>query len=278
MATHALLGAACACASLCVLPAAAAGAAVPDASSAGNPLAGRAMWIWTLAASDGGRAPRIARRARTHGIDAVIIKAAHGTHALRQLSRGLIRRLQDTGIVVCGYHRSHGREPAAEARAAAQVATRGADCLVVDAEAEYERLPDPARAARRYMRALRGRVGPHYPVGMTSFPYASLHRRFPFRAFFGRSGAQYDLPQVYWRALGDHPADALGRAYREHARFGRPILPIGQTWMGPAGWELRAFERHAAALGAEGVSYWSWQSTSAAAWASLPSLPYVRAP
>jgi hypothetical protein len=255
-----------------------AAAPAPERPARESPLDGRKMWIFVLAETERGRLDRIAARARAHHIDTVIIKGAQGPRRWYQLDRRVIRTLKARGLDVCGYQYVFGRRPVDEARAGARIARAGADCLVVDAEIEYERLRHPGATARRYMRSLRARVGAGYPVGLTSFPYASLHRRLPYRAFLGPGGAQYNLPQVYWRLLGDPPARALERTYRENRPFGRPILPIGQTWMAPPAAQIHAFERHAARLGARGVSYWSWQSTPAHVWRRLPARPYAPAP
>jgi hypothetical protein len=41
--------------------------------------------------------------------------------------------------------------------------------------------------------------------------------------------------------------------------YKRPIYPLGQVWMHPRPTEIRRFRTLAAAYGATGVSWWSWQ-------------------
>ena len=150
---------------------------------------------------------------------------------------------------------------------------RGADCLVVDAESEFEGGAYEGakyRAARRYLAALRVAVGQDYPVGMTSFAYTDYHRTFPYSAWFeGPNGAQVDLPQIYWKAFRAGAARATDRTYRWNALYGVPVMPIGGTFLGERPSDLLAFRCRVAAYGSSGASYWSWQDTRAAQWPVL---------
>ena len=241
-----------------------------------SPLAGRMMWIWYVARTERGRLNAIARVARDHGISTVAIKGGDGRARWYQLNKRLVRALHRRGVGVCGWQYVYGTHPIAEARVGAKIVRNGVDCLIIDAETEYE---GRARAAKRYIRALRRRIGRRFPVAFTSFPYASLHPRMPYRQFLGPGGAQFNLPQVYWRELGHSPRHALKRTLRENRRFGRPILPAGQTWRSPSARQVRRFELVARKLGAAGVSYWVWQHTTRAAWRALrPDNGLARAP
>jgi hypothetical protein len=137
---------------------------------------------------------------------------------------------------------------------------------VIDAESEYK---NKHAQARTYVRSLRSRIGPSFPVGFTSFPYVSFHRTVPYRVFLGEGGAQYNLPQVYWKAIGDSPGEALARTYRENRGFGRPIYPIGQAYSSPSPTAIRTFKATARRYGARGISWWSWQSAGEAQFRAL---------
>ncbi len=230
------------------------------------PLAGRMMWIWDLPRTKRGSIDAIARSARAHGISTVAIKGGDGRRRWYQLNRRVVRALHRRGVGVCGWQYVYGTHPIAEARVGAKIVRNGVDCLIIDAETEYEGRPG---SARQYIRSLRHRIGRRFPVGLTSFPYVSLHPRFPYRQFLGPGGAQFNLPQVYWRELGDSPTRALERTMRENRRFGRPIIPAGQTWRSPSAAQVRTFERAARRHGAAGVSYWVWQHTTRQAWRAL---------
>lgn len=252
------------------LPAWAAAQGEPPAPerSAGTPFDGTGVWIWQVPKSSGGSPAAIAERARRHGIRFVVVKAAHGASYWGQFSPQFVSALKSRGLRVCGYQRMLGTNPRGEARQAIRAVRAGADCFVIDAEAEYA---NKSAQARTYVRTLRAGIGPSFPVGFTSFPYVSLHRNVPYRVFLGPGGAQYNLPQVYWKAIGDPPGAALARTYRENRGFGRPIYPIGQAYSRPPAAQIRTFKATARRYGARGVSWWSWQSAGAAQFRALGS-------
>ncbi|MGI8440623.1 MAG: hypothetical protein ACR2NV_10620 [Thermoleophilaceae bacterium] len=229
----------------------------PTAAPASNPLQGRAMWIWIVKSSSGGDPAKIADRAKRHGINTVIVKAVQGSSYMPQFNSGFVRALKARGLRVCAYGRLLGAQPASEATQAARAVREGAECFVIDAEAEYD---GKFRQARTYISTLRRAVGAEYPLGFTSFPYVSLHRRVPYRVFLGPGGAQYNLPQMYWRAIGDSPSAVFARTYRENRGFGRPIYPLGQAYYRPPLSQIRQFKRLAVRYNAPGVSWWSWQA------------------
>ncbi len=238
----------------------------PSPPRSGSPFDGTGVWIWQVPKSSRGSPAAIAERARRHGVRFVVVKAAHGASYWGQFSPGFVSALKSRGLRVCGYQRMLGANPRGEAEQAARAVRAGADCFVLDAESEYA---NKGAQARTYVRTLRSRIGPGFPVGFTSFPYVSLHRNVPYRVFLGPGGAQYNLPQVYWKAIGDPPAAALARTYRENRGFGRPIYPIGQAYSHPPVAQIRAFKATARRYGARGVSWWSWQSAGEAQFRAL---------
>src|SRR5215218_5102449 len=214
-------------AALCALLFAAAPARAADATA----FDGQGMWIYVLSSSNGGDVESIARDAQLRGVTTLVVKAGDGTRYWPQFSRGLVDALHAHGIKVCGYSRIFSRKPKTEARVSARAVTEaGADCFVIDAEKEYE---GRYAQARQYVRELRRLVGPEYPLGFTSFPYVDLHRSLPYSVFLGPGGAQFDRPQIYWRAIGDTVDQSFARTYAWNSRYGRPIRPLGQVWMNP---------------------------------------------
>ncbi len=216
------------------------------------------MWIWMLGRSSGGSPNRIAARARRHGIEFVVLKGAEGTTRWRQVSPALVRALHARGLRVCAYQFIHGRRPLTEARVGARLA-RTVDCLMLDAETTYEGRYVSAQA---YLRELRARIGPDYPVGLTSFPYVHYHPAFPYSVFLGPGGAQFNVPQMYWRAIGTSVNRVFGVTYRHNRVYERPIFPLGQAYEHPPAREIRRFRALAAGRGATGVSWWSWQAAA----------------
>jgi hypothetical protein len=239
---------------------------------------GRGMWIWYLDRSSGGDLAAIARQAHAAGVKTLIVKSGDGTRYWRQFSPGLVRALHASGLHVCAWQYVYGASPGAEAAVGARARRNGADCLIIDAEAEYE---GRYAAARVYVHRLRAAVGARYRLGLTSFPYVDYHPAFPYSVFLGPGGAQFNLPQMYWQDIGTS-VDAVFRHTLGHNRiYGRPILPIGQTDSGPASGEVGRFRALTVRYGLRGVSWWDYAWTSAnGLWASIggPFLPAGRIP
>jgi len=242
-------------------------AAAPARAADPSAFDGQGMWIYVLASSNGGDVESIALAAQARGVSTLVFKAGDGTRYWPQFSRPLVDALHAHGLRVCAYSRIFSRKPRTEARVSARaVLEAGADCFVIDAEKEYEaRYPQ----ARAYMSELRRLVGPDYPLGLTSFPYVDLHRSLPYSVFLGPGGAQFNLPQIYWRAIGDTVDAAFARTYAWNRLYGRPIRPLGQVWMNPPASDVVRFRELAAAYGSSGWSWWSWQSAGPRALAGL---------
>ena len=101
------------------------------------------------------------------------------------------------------------------------------------------------------MSALRARIGPDFPLGLSSFPYVDFHPAFPYSVFLGPGGAQYNLPQVYWKTIGDRVDESFVHTYVFNRAYGRAILPTGQTYLNPKAGQVRRF-RQLAALARDG--------------------------
>lgn len=237
----------------------------PAPAPASNPLAGDGMWIWYVSRS-GGSAKRIAAKAKRRGIEVVLIKSGDAGGTWSQFSPQLVSALQARGLKVCAWQFVYGDRPKAEARVGAASVARGADCLVIDAEGHYE--GDYAEAST-YMAALRARIGETYPLGLSSFPYVDYHPAFPYSVFLGPGAAQYNMPQLYWKTIGDRVDDAFVHTYVFNRAYGRPILPTGQTYLNPKANQVRRFRRLAASHGMEGVSWWSWQHSGNRQWKAV---------
>jgi len=117
--------------------------------------------------------------------------------------------------------------------------------------------------------ALRGAIGPVFPVGLTSFPYVDFHPRLPYSVFLAPGAAQANLPQVYWKAIGGSVDAVSARTWAHNRVYGAPLAPLGQTYQSPRPDELQRFRQVWASYGAGGLSWWSWQATPAATWATL---------
>ena len=226
----------------------------PDADGAA--FAANGMWIWYVAKANGGSPARIAGRARARGIGTVFIKAGDGNDAWSQFTPQLVAALHDRGLDVCAWVFVYGTDPVGEARVSAEAVRRGADCLVIDAESHYE---GRYAQASTYISRLRAAIGPDYPLGLASFPYVQYHPGFPYSVFLGPDGAEFNLPQIYWRAIGTTVDKAIATTYTYNRVYERPIDPMGQLYGNPPAREVLRFRKLALASGFGGVSWWSWQ-------------------
>jgi len=256
-----------------VLLAAAALTAPAPAAAAKAPavLNGDAMWIWQLGRASGGNPSAIADKARLYGIETVIIKGSDGRRRWRQFNSPLVSSLKAAGLHVCAYQFVYGRYPRSEANVGIRLARAGADCLLIDAEGDYEGRYWQAQA---YLRRLRSRLGPNYPLALAGFPYVHYHPGYPYSVFLGPGGAQLNVPQVYWRAIGTSVDRALAVTYRYNSVYGRPILPLGQLYQSPPSRQITRFRKLSAAHGTSGVSWWSWQHANDREWWAI-SAPLV---
>ena len=212
---------------------------------------GQGMWIWYLSHSDGGSVASIAAQAHAAGITTLYIKSSDGsTNYWSQFSPQLIAELHADGLKVCAWQYVYGTNPAGEAALGAEAVADGAECLVIDAEEQYE---GHYAAAQTYLTDLRAKIGGAYPLGLASFPYVGYHPTFPYSVFLGPEGAQFNLPQMYWKDIGH----VGGHRVRQHlhrqprVRTRRSSPSARPTAASPAR-ELLRFREEAVDYGATG--------------------------
>ncbi len=241
-------------------------APIAGATSA-SAFEGQGMWIWYVSQSDGGSLAAIVAQAHAAGVSTVFVKSSDGsTNYWSQFSPELVQQLHANGLHVCAWQYVYGTSPAGEASLGAKAVASGADCLVIDAEAEYE---GRYGSAQTYIADLRAKIGGAYPLGLASFPYVGYHTSFPYSVFLGPNGAQFNAPQMYWKDIGTSVDTVYANTYIANRVYGRPIYPLGQTYNHPSSAELVRFREEALDYGASGISWWDWQETPAAAWTAL---------
>jgi hypothetical protein len=242
--------------------------------SASNPFDGTGMWIWVTSRSSGGSPAAIGAKARRYGIRAVYVKSSDGSYMWSQFTPSYVAALKAQGLRVCAWQYVYGKAPETEAKLGATAVQRGADCLIIDAESEYE---GRYAQADRYIRALRARIGSSYPLAVAPFPYVDYHLGFPYSVFLGPNGAQYNLPQMYWKAIGTSVDAVFSHTYTYNRLYGRRIYPLGQLYENPSPSSITRFRTLATAYGASGVNWWDWQETTNRGWNALVAPLITRA-
>jgi peptidoglycan hydrolase-like protein with peptidoglycan-binding domain len=242
-------------------------AVTPSVTPSASAFDGQGMWIWYVSQSDGGSLASIVAQAHAAGVTTLFIKSSDGSsNYWSQFSPELVQQLHANGLKVCACQYVYGTNAAGEANLGAEAAAAGADCLVIDAEAEYE---GKYGAAQTYIADLRAKIGGAYPLGLASFPYVYYHTAFPYSVFLGPDGAQFNAPQMYWKAIGNSVDTTYANTFISNRVYGRPIVPLGQTYEGPSSADLVRFREEAPLYGAKGISFWDFQETSGAGWKAL---------
>jgi hypothetical protein len=224
------------------------------------------MWIWYVAKSNGGNVASIISTARNYGVSTLIIKAGDGDNAWSQFSPQLVAALHAGGFQVCAWQYIYGDHPIYEAWVGAAAVRAGADCLMIDAESEYEGKYVQAQA---YLKELRRLVGSSFPVGLAGFPFVDYHPGFPYSVFLGPGGAQYEVPQMYWPDIGASVSDVYAHTYEGGELYQRPIEPLGEVVGAPPPAEVLLFRQMSRAYAASLVSWWDWQGSSPLEWRAL---------
>jgi peptidoglycan hydrolase-like protein with peptidoglycan-binding domain len=236
-------------------------------AAGGTAFSGQGMWIWYVSDSDGGNTASIIAQAHAAQVGTLFIKSSDGaSNYWSQFSPQLVAELHANGLKVCAWQYVYGTNPAGEAALGARAVAAGADCLVIDAEAEYE---GHYAAAQTYISDLRATVGLNYPLGLASFPYVSYHPSFPYSVFLGPDGAQYNAPQMYWKDIGSSVDTVYANTFIANRIYERPLFPLGQTYDHVSAAEVLRFREEAADYGATGMSFWDWQETPASLWSTL---------
>ncbi|MBV9358889.1 MAG: peptidoglycan-binding protein [Chloroflexi bacterium] len=183
-----------------------------------------------------------------------------------QFNPSLVSTLHADGLRVCAWQYVYGNHPLLEAQADAQAAHDGADCLVIDAESEYE---GKYVAAQSYITQLRKLIGASYPVALAGFPYIDYHPGFPYSVFLGPGGAQYNSPQMYWMDIGTSVNTVYAHTYAYNRVYEREIDPLGQVYENPPMGQIIRFRQLSRTYGAPGVSWWDWQQASTTGWREI---------
>ena len=128
--------------------------------------------------------------------------------------------------------------------------------------ASTRRPPTSCRACVR-------KVGPDYPLGLASFPYVDYHPALPYSVFLGPGGAQYNVPQLYWKDIGTTVDSGYIHTWVWNRIYGRQIDPLGQVYSRPKAGQIKRFRALAMSHGFDGVSWWDWQEAGKRQWKAV---------
>jgi peptidoglycan hydrolase-like protein with peptidoglycan-binding domain len=268
-----------------------AGAAGPAVAAATAPAArtipankgalpvGKGMWIWQPERTEGNNAAAIVSRAKTTGLTHLYVRTGtlkEGFVGAEFLNR-LLPAAHAAGIRVFAWdfpYLNDWQGDVNRALAAINYTTpdgHRVDGYSADIELRSMGVNITPQTAWAFGAALRKGVGPNYPLIATvprpsprlvSYPFAEVTAHFDAIA-----------PMVYWMA--NEPASTVTDAIAQLARFGKPVIPVGQAYDaaaegGPAGVpprdQILAFMKAADQAGAISVSWWSWQHADQQAW------------
>ena len=227
------------------------------------------MWIWELGLSNGGNLSSIVATARSYGITTLMIKSGDGSSTWSQFNPRLVSTLHANGLRVCAWQYVYGAHPVFEAEVGAAAVNDGADCLLIDAESEYETQANNYVQAQTYITTLRKLIGANFPLALAGLPYIDYHPAFPYSVFLGPGGAQYNVPQMYWFDIGTSVDAVYAHTYLYNRLYQRPIYPLGQVYNNPPPGQIVRFRQISKAYGAGGVSWWDWQEATGAGWRAL---------
>jgi len=194
------------------------------------------------------------------------VKAAEGSSPEAQFSAALVSEMRSAGATVCAWTFAYGQNPSAEAAAAVAAVHDGAQCLVVDAEGQYDKLYG---AAQLFVRTLRSQLGARFPIGLAGEAEILRHPTFPYSVFLGPGGFNVFLPEIYWLELGVSVDAAYAATIGGDSLYGRPILPVGQLFGSPTAAEATRFRALAGAYGSPGLSFFDLDSAQPPALAAL---------
>ncbi len=234
--------------------------------TAADSLAGRGMWIWYISRSAGGTLSSIIATAKQYGVSTLIIKSGDGSSMWSQFNSSVVSTLHANGLRACAWQYVYGVHPISEAYVGAQAVHDGADCLVIDAESEYE---GKYVQAQSYITRLRQLIGQSYPVALAGFPYVDYHPGFPYSVFLGPGGAQYNSPQMYWMDIGTSVNAVYAHTYAYNGVYERAIDPLGQVYQNPPMGQIIRFRQLSRTYHAAGVSWWNWQQASTTGWKGI---------
>lgn len=241
---------------------------------------GKGVWIWRLSECCGGNLKLTIDKCKQNDISYVLIKCGDGENTWPQFTKEVVEAFRSQGVKVYSWSYVYGKNPIREASIAMWALDKGVDGHVFDAEAEYEKIPDPAGTAKTMLEYIRNHtndagVKPYEKVFLAHapFPVIDYHQKFPYIEFGKYCDAV--MPQMYWGTMKRDPENIIMWTYQQwskweatwkgqgHGDSVKPIIPIGQAYdNAQTNYSLKAGDIKRFIDGVAGymsVNFWSFQ-------------------
>ncbi len=246
---------------------------------------GTGMWLHDWRKSESGHAHAVVARAQSIGLSHLYVQTGSskkgwiGTEVLNQL----MPVVAGTDLDVIAWDFPKLDDPEADARRLARAAwwnrpgSPMVSAVAPDVETGSEGTDLRGDRVRRYYAELRRRL-PARTAILATVPWPSEKRTGSYPYAVTAPYADAFVPMAYW--YNRSPSVVTATSMRYLARFGKPVMPVGQGYDGrldapylaadPApDKSIAAFLYHARANGARSVSLWSWQTTGTLQWRAL---------
>ena len=243
-------------------------------------VTGKGMWIWQLAATEGGDPGAIVAAAKHAGLRQLWVRVAdsqNGFYGAAVLSQ-LVPLAHRNGIAVIGWGFPYLYDPVADAAWTVQALDWNLDGARLDGfspdiETASEGVDLTASRVQVYLSIVRHEQPGALLVATVFPPTDSEWATYPYQAISPYVDAF--SPMVYWGC-----AQPVLAAEQALARL-RPLAPvhlIGQAYnmadeggrtAAPSPAEISAFLLEARQGGALGASFWSWQAIDPDEWAAM---------
>ncbi len=262
----------------------------PPAVVAAEPVerwlpSGTGMWLHDWTASENGHALEVVARAQRAGLTHLYVQT--GSSKKGWIGQTVLSQLMPvvagSGLDVIAWDFPKLDDPEADARRLARAAwwNRSGAAMVTavapDIETAAEGTRIDAERVRRYYTALRAAL-PARTAILATVPWPSEKRvgKYPYAETAPFADAF--VPMAYW--YNRSPTTVTMTSMDYLARFGKPVMPVGQGYDGrldapylaadPApDKSVEAFSFAARARGARSISLWSWQTTGDLQWQVL---------
>jgi Immunoglobulin domain len=205
---------------------------------------GKGDWIYILstATSQHGGLDGLMAYEKSQGMNYIILKAGDGSDlfpsANPQFTSNVVDSAHAAGLKIFGYTRSYGTNIAGELAIITNSLSLGADGYIIDAEQEWETVPNNSTAAQQLLQPIKAAFPKRF-LGHSPQMYIHFHTAFPYTKF----GIFCDvvMPQAYWKSFGITPTQCVADMSTDWRNWQnglvgtnvaaiKPIVPVAQGY------------------------------------------------